>query len=137
MPVGTPRVLDRDEVGKELIDWSKEETSINLCDFCCSRSYLLDPMLLVNWARTDEKFAITYRIAKTHLGSRRERLLNEGKFHTKTYEMNANTYDYFLREEKRDQCTFESDLKVKEGETKPTSITIVVDKDGLGTGLKV
>ena len=123
---GSPRKYDREKIAKDLIAWARKESSVNLCDFCSSREPPLDPRKLSHWAITDNKFSESFNAAKAFLGARRERLVNEGKFHTRTYEMNATTYDHFMKNEKRSQSVFESILKKKENDKKESQVVINV-----------
>ena len=47
------------------------------------------------------------------LGHRREKLLSENKLHVKAYDLNAKTYDAFLKAESREEKAFDADLKTK------------------------
>lgn len=112
---GRPRVHDRDEIAEKLIDWAKKDNSLNLCAFCAEN--LIDPSRITQWANECERFKQAVGLAKSFIAARREIMLSEGKLHMKAYDLNANTYDYFLKNEKRDEKKFESDLKSKELET--------------------
>lgn len=112
---GRPREHNRDEIAEKLILWAKKDDSLNLCGFCADN--LIAPSKIGMFARECEKFRLSLDITKSILADRREKMLSEGKLHMKAYDLNANTYDYFLKEEKREEKKFESDLKSKELET--------------------
>lgn len=131
-----PREHDRDQIASELIQWAKKEDSINLCGFCVSREHPLAPSKLSQWAKECDTFRQALEIARAFLGSRRERLLNSEMLHVKGYDLNATTYDPFLKEEKMFISKYESSLR-KESETKPTEINIKVSHDGLGSGIGI
>lgn len=116
MAIGRTREHDRNQIALDLLEWAKKDDSINLCAFCADK--MLVPSKISDWAREDEAFREAYWIAKSHIGKRRELLLSQGKLHVKAYDLNANTYDHFLKEEKRLQAEFESRLRKEENEIK-------------------
>lgn len=111
---GRPREWDRAKVAQDLVEWSKLDTSINLCEFC--GMHMLQATKITDWAREDEHFRAAYHIAKHNIGSRREVKLSKGELHQKAYDLNARTYDHFLKEEHREQIAYESSLKVEKPE---------------------
>lgn len=113
-PGGRPREHDRDAIAQELIEWAKLPDSLNLCGFCCTRESPLAPSKITEWARECPKFRLAYEQAKMFIANRREMKLSKGELHVKAYDLNAATYDYFLKEEKRAQLEFENSLKVEE-----------------------
>jgi len=116
-PRGRPREHDRDQIALELIEWAKQPDSINLCKFCCTREPPLNPRRITDWAKECDNFRGAYDTAKAFLGARREEWLNQEHLHVKAYDLNATTYDIFLKEEKQDQQKFESKLKTEEAVT--------------------
>ena len=114
MVMGRPQEYDRKQVAVNLVEWAKKATSINLCGFCTTHDPLLPPVYLSRWAKDDEDFRLAYETAKAFLGNRREQMLNDDLLHVKAYDLNATTYDWFLKDEKRQQAEFESSLKEKE-----------------------
>lgn len=108
-PGGRPREHDRDAIALDLIEWSKLDTSTNLNGFCASRG--LAPSKITDWARECEKFRGAYEEAKAALGQRRETMLALGTLHTKAYDLNAAVYDHFLKDERRSEMAYESDLR--------------------------
>ncbi len=111
---GRPREYDRASIAEELIKWAKLPDSVNLCGFCCSRDPPLDPNKVTQWALEDDEFRKAYRTAKAFLGNRREQMLSADLLHSKAYDLNAKTYDHFLKDEHRQQMEFESALASKE-----------------------
>ncbi len=112
---GRPKEHDRKQVAKDLVEWSQLETSLNLNGFCAY--YKLPPSYVSRWAKEDDLFRQAYELAKANLGERRERLLSQDLLHVKAYDLNANVYDPFLKEERREQLQFEADLAKKVSET--------------------
>lgn len=117
---------DKEEVAKQLIAWSKLDDSINLCGF--SADHDVAPRTIMTWAKENEEFRRTYEAVKTRIGARRERLLNAGQLHVKAYDLNANVYDLYRKEESREQLTFESDLKNKDANTQIENLSTLIDQ---------
>ena len=127
MATGRPREYDRDTIAVKLAEWSKKEDSINLCEFCADNEVL--PQYLGLWAKEKEGlFCAAYELAKAKIGARRERMLNAGSLHVKAYDLNSATYDFFLREEKRQQKEFESELAKKEAEVAALTLAQIAQK---------
>ncbi len=134
MGIGRPQEYDKNEIANKLINWSKKDDSINLNKFCALNS--IPPSYLSVWAKESETFSQAYELAKSHLGYRREEMLTMETLHVKAYDLNAATYDYFLKEEKRKQAEFESSLRKDEGGTNEKTIHVKVS-NGLGSGVNV
>ncbi len=130
MALGRPRTIDREELQNNMIEWAAKDTSINLCGFCAE--YSLDPDYVLKLSKIDEDFGRTYRMVKSVLGSRREHKLKEGELHNKAYDLNAATYDLFLKEERLDQLKYESALKKEEASsvTKMEILHVNATSDG-------
>ncbi|HEX4374873.1 MAG TPA: hypothetical protein VHZ50_16330 [Puia sp.] len=109
MGIGRPRIYDREKIFQDLLEWAKLPDSINLCKFCAINE--LDPDLILQWSRDEPELSRTYRTVKSFIGARREELLNKNKLHTKAYDLNATNYDFFLKDEKRQQLEYEASLK--------------------------
>lgn len=126
--MGRPRERDLVQLAKELLEWAAKDDSINLNHFCCTRVPILPPPKLSDYARQNDDFREAYTAAKAYLGYRREQKLNNEEIHVKAYDLNAAVYDHFLKEERRDQAKFESDLKSKEDEVVDEQVKDSVDK---------
>ena len=107
--VGRPREHDRKEIAEKLVTWAKLDNSLNLCAFCCLNE--IPPSRLAVWARECNQFCIAYELSKSFIAVRREQKLSSGELHVKAYDLNASTYDYFLKEEKREEKSFDAELK--------------------------
>lgn len=112
---GRFRKHDRDDIADKLVEWAKKDDSLNLCGFCADN--LIVPSKITIWAKECENFRKAYELSKSFIANRRERKLSNGELHVKAYDLNANTYDFFLKEGKREEKKFESELKSKEQET--------------------
>jgi len=123
MAGGRPRVHNREQIALDLIEWAKKPDSINLCGFCCSCEPPLDPAKLSQWAAECDEFRKAHRIAKMFLGHRREIMLSQDLLHVKAYDLNATTYDPFLKEEKIANMKLASEL-AKDTEKAKQGITI-------------
>jgi hypothetical protein len=111
-PFGRPREYDRNEIAQKLIEWAKKDNSLNLCEFCGEN--LIPPQKLGVWAKECEYFRSSYDIVKSLIASRREKKLSKGELHVKAYDLNAATYDYFLKEERREEKAFEAEIAAKQ-----------------------
>jgi predicted amidophosphoribosyltransferase len=109
---GRPREHDREKIAHDLIEWAKKDDSINLNKFCAFNEIV--PSKISQWAKEDDNFRQAYELAKSFIGYRREEMLNREELHVKAYDLNATNYDYFLRDEKRQQSEFEAALKSQE-----------------------
>jgi hypothetical protein len=113
-----PREHDRDQIAYDLIEWAKKDDSINLNKFCALNG--IPPSKLSLWSKEEDNFRQAYELAKSFIGFRREEKLNSEELHIKAYDLNAATYDYFLKEERRQQAEYVAGLK--------TQIDISVDE---------
>jgi hypothetical protein len=112
-PGGRPREHNREQIAIELIEWAKQPDSINLNKFCCTREPPMVPSQISIWASECKEFLKAYESAKAFIGARREEKLSRNELHTKAYDLNACTYDFFLKEEKRKQAQFESNIDLE------------------------
>jgi hypothetical protein len=133
---GRSREHDRDKIAKDLIEWAKKPDSINLNKFCCSYKPPFSPRKISEWGKEDDEFRESVEIAKAFLAARREEWLNGEMLHIKGYDLNAPVYDYFIKQEKREQAEFDSALRTKEDGKRETEIKVVVT-NGLGSGIDV
>jgi hypothetical protein len=134
MPAGRPREHDREQIAKDLIEWAKKPDSINLCKFCAYYEPIIPPSKMSAWALESTEFRQSYDAAKMFLGFRREEWLNKEQLHVKAYDLNAKTYDYFLKEEAQHNAIFAASLN-KEEKPSNTQYTIKVDREGIATGV--
>lgn len=116
MAVGRPKEHDRKEIAAAMIEWAKKDDSTNLCGFCCEVE--INANSLLRWKDEDEEFRGTYELVKQFLGNRREKMLSDGKLHVKAYDLNAKTYDRFLKEEHKEESKYQSDLRKGEDESR-------------------
>lgn len=119
---GRPREHDRVQIAKDIVEWAKKEDSINLCKFCALYEPPIPPQKLTLWSKECNNFREAYDTAKMFLGFRREEWLNAEVLHVKAYDLNAQTYDYFLKEEKRQLAEFENGLNKAVADTQGSSI---------------
>lgn len=91
---GSIRKYDPYLLGEEMIEWSKEEDSINLCEFCADRGYSLN--LIKRLQKEVPEFNNYIEIVKMQIAERRERYLNEGRLSVKAWDRCARMYDLFL-----------------------------------------
>jgi hypothetical protein len=125
-PVGRPREHDRDEIATQMLEWVKDEESVSLNQFCCTREPPLSPSMVLLWSKECIEFRRAYEKTKAYIGFRREQRLNSGKLHVKAFDLNATVYDLFTKEDRREQAKYESDLK-KEADKEVASINFKVN----------
>ncbi len=121
--MGRPRIYDKKKIADELVEWSEKHDSINLNKFCALHNPKIPPKKISEWAKEDDYFKEAYEIAKAHLGFRREEWLNSEQMHVKAYDLNASTYDFFLKEEKIEQTRLSASVAA-DFENKKQNITI-------------
>jgi hypothetical protein len=114
MAMGRPDERDRKEIADKLLEWAHLETSTNLNGFTSYIQPMLPPSKIAMYAREDEYFRIAYETAKAIVGQRREDRLATGQLHVKAYDLNASVYDYYQKQEKREDAEHASKLKAKE-----------------------
>jgi hypothetical protein len=115
-PNGRPPHHNQEAIAKDLVEWSKLDTSTNLNGFCGSRG--LAPSYITRWARENPQFCLAYEEAKANIGQRREERLSAGTLHVKAYDLNANVYDHFRKDEMQQQQRFEMGLDKEKTEHK-------------------
>lgn len=91
---GRPREYDALKIAEELIQWSKDEESINIAQFCADRGYL--PELIWRLEKESEDFSYAYTIARLKLAERRERLMNNNLLNYGSWQRYQRGYDPFL-----------------------------------------
>ena len=109
---GRPRTYDREKVAKDMLEWAKKDDSINMCGF--SAEYGIIPPTILRWVDEDPIFRESYEEVRAILGDRREKLLSKNQLHVKAYDLNAKTYDKFLKRETRSEKAYDAKLKAQQ-----------------------
>lgn len=91
---GRPREYDAEKIATELIEWSKDESSINIAAFCAERGYL--PGLIWRLEQEYQDFADAYVLTRLRLAERRERLMNSDLLNYGAWQRYQRGYDPFL-----------------------------------------
>lgn len=133
--IGRPRSNDRADIALKLVQWSKRDDAINLNAFCCEVDIV--PQKLSEWAREEASFREAYQVAKAAVGARRELKLSRGQLHTKAYDLNAHVYDYFAKEERRDEMAYEASLKKAEEADSDDMTLIKMQHEALMSQIKL
>ncbi len=113
---GRPREHNREQIAQDMIEWARKDDSLNLNKFCALYDPPIPPSKITHWAKEEEGFRQAYESTKAFIGFRREEKLNANELHVKAYDLNATTYDHFLKEERRQQAEFEAALKSDENQ---------------------
>lgn len=125
---GRKRIFDREQIAEDLVTWAQKDDSVNLCHFCATYKPPIAPQKLTLWAKEDDEFSEAYEIAKSFLGYRREQKLNKNELHQKAYDLNASTYDYFLKSERREQAEFSAQLNTPTDLQNINNLSNLIDK---------
>lgn len=99
--VGRPREYDAEKIANELLEWSKDEESINIAQFCADRGYL--PGLIWRLEKESDDFSYAYTIARLKLAERRERLMNNNLLNYGAWARYQRGYDPFLAKDEEDK----------------------------------
>ena len=99
--VGRPREYNAEIIANEMIEWSKDEDSINIVGFCADRGYL--PDLIWRLDKESEDFSYAYTITRMKLAERRERLLNNDMLNYGSWQRYQKGYDPFLSKDEDDK----------------------------------
>jgi hypothetical protein len=94
---GRPREYDAEKIADELVEWAKQEDSINIAQFCADRGYL--PGLIWRLEKESEDFSYAYTISRLKLAERRERMLNTDLLNYGAWQRYQRGYDPFLAKE--------------------------------------
>lgn len=108
---GRPRVYDAEKIAQELLEWVKDESSINFCSFCADRGYL--PGLIWRLEKESQDFSDAYSLAKMKLAERRERYLNSELLNYGAWQRYQKDYDPFLF--KHEEADRDKDAERKKG----------------------
>lgn len=98
---GRPREYDAEKIAQELIEWSKDEESINIAQFCADRGYL--PGLIWRLEKESEDFSYAYTLARLKLAERRERLMNNNLLNYGAWQRYQRGYDPFLAKDEKQE----------------------------------
>lgn len=99
--VGRPREYDAEKIAEELLEWSKNEESINIAQFCADRGYL--PGLIWRLEKESDDFSYAYTITRMKLAERRERLMNNDLLNYGAWHRYQRGYDPFLAKDEDDK----------------------------------
>lgn len=91
---GRQRIYDPILIAEELLEWVKDEDSINFSGFCADRGYL--PTLIWRLEKECTEFSEAYTLAKLKLAERRERFLNSDMLNYGAFQRYQSGYDPFL-----------------------------------------
>lgn len=94
---GRPRVYCPDKIAEEMLEWVKDESSINIAQFCADRHYL--PQLIWQLDKEFEDFNRAYILTRLKLAERRERMLNADILNYGAFQRYQRGYDPFLNRE--------------------------------------
>jgi hypothetical protein len=135
MVAGRPIEYDLEEMAKELIEWSKEATSLNLIGFSSPRGFSVTR--LPDYARTNPKFSEALQLAKENISQNRFDAACAEVMPEKFYSRCEGMYDPLYHRHERREKKFDSQLRAKEeGKNKYQPVTVKVSH-GLGSGVKV
>lgn len=134
-PGGRPKEYDRIQIGKDLVEWARNNPmALTIPMFATSIG--LHSQVLRKWCTESEQFHALYMQAKEIIGINRFNCTQENapfkidnSLHTKT----MHHYDYDILEDIHQEKIFESNLRRQEEGAKQTSITLQVPH-GLAIG---
>lgn len=121
--VGRPREYDPLIVAKQILEWSADENSINIAQFCALNGYV--PMLLWRLERENDDFNYAYTIAKLRLAERRERLLNSNELNYGSFQRYQSCYDPFLDKFEEDKLDKEATRKKGIAQQEQTNLVLL------------
>lgn len=113
--MGRPRKYDRKKLAEALMEWALKEDSINMLGFTKLTGIEADVILQIK--NKDKDFARSYSAVKNIIGHRREEALAKGDLHLQAYKCNANAYDQYMVESRREEAKFDSELRKNENES--------------------
>jgi len=120
---GRPREYDAQKIADELLEWSKDEESINIAQFCADRGYL--PTLIWRLEKESEEFSYAYTIARLKLAERRERLMNNNLLNYGAWQRYQRGYDPFLAKDEEDKDDKDAARKKGIVETEQTNLFLL------------
>jgi hypothetical protein len=104
-----PRFYDYEKIADELLEWAELETSINLCQFCADRNYVVKSFY--DWKEKSPYFRDAWELTKMRLAERRERLLNADLLNYGTWARHAKRFDPFLHIEEEEDLDKEANRR--------------------------
>lgn len=120
---GRPRVYDAAKIAEELLEWCKDEESINIAQFCADRGYL--PTLIWRLEKESDDFSYAYTLVRLKLAERRERLLNNNLLNYGAWQRYQRGYDPFLAKEEDDKDDKDAARKKGVVETEQTNLFLL------------
>lgn len=118
---GRPREYDPEKIANELLEWAKDESAINIAQFCADRGYL--PGLIWRIEKESEEFSYAYTISRLKLAERRERLMNADLLNYGSWARYQRGYDPFL--DKTETEKEEKDAARKKGIVQAEQMNLV------------
>ena len=109
MAGGRPIKWDKDKEADRLLEWSEDENSVTLLNFCNQSGY--PPEYLSVWSKENDKFSHALKLAKCRVGERREKLVSTGKLYHGAWQRGAAVYDHFIHTHER--AVKEHEIKIK------------------------
>lgn len=128
--VGRPREYDPHIIAEEILEWSLDEESINIAQFCADRGYL--PVLIWRLDRENEKFSHAYMMVKMRLAERRERMLNCNLLNYGAWQRYQRGYDPFLAKEEDEKEDKDAQRKKGIAETEHKNLYMLAKLAGEG-----
>lgn len=120
---GRPREYDAQKIAEELLEWSKDEESINIAQFCADRGYL--PTLIWRLEKESEEFSNAYIISRLKLAERRERLMNNNLLNYGAWQRYQRGYDPFLSKDEEEKDDKDAARKKGVVETEQTNLFLL------------
>jgi len=107
--MGRPIKYNKDEWAEKLYEWSKKDDAINLVGFCADND--IPSEYLSVWAKENDNFSQSLKIAKLKIAQRREKLVSEGKLYHGAWQRGAGVYDSILHTHEREEKKYEAEIK--------------------------
>ncbi len=125
---------DLDQLADELLYWSTEPTSFNLIGF--SRPRCISVTRLPAWAKEHTRFGEALALAKESIAMNRFEASLSNEFPHSFFKSSEGQYDPLHNKYLREEKAYESSLRTKENNEKPTQTYVYVN-DGLASGANV
>lgn len=135
MVAGRPIEYNLEEMAKELIEWSKEATSLNLIGFSSPRGFSVTR--LPDYARTNPKFSEALQLAKENISQNRFDAACAEVMPEKFYSRCEGMYDPLYHRYDRKEKLFEAKIRAKEEAKHQQQNITLKAKDGLRSGIDV